>query len=433
MNQKRKTIDRQPYFLAAIFMLAPLGLGAKGCDRAVVGNEGECKDGPDHCEAGGSSGSGTGGSGGSSAGTGSGGKGGGTTTGGSSGTGSGGKGGGTATGGSAGTGTGGGAGTGSGGTSSGETCGGLQGLACDEGEYCHYLPGSMCGAADQTGICRAFPEACDTNYLPVCGCDDMTYGNACEAAAAGVSVASEGECGTTGVACGARAGDTCAEDEYCEFPLEHMCGAADGEGVCRPRPEACEDVYEPVCGCDGVTYGNSCEAASQGSGVMSLGPCETEPGFCGGIAGFTCDTPGEYCNFPIETQCGSGDQAGSCDPIPEACDGNYDPVCGCDGVTYSNACMAAMASQSVAAEGECVTETQFCGGLAGFTCAEGEYCNYPLEAQCGIADHGGTCAPIPDGCTADYDPVCGCDGVTYSNACVAATKGVSAMSEGACP
>lgn len=430
MNRKHTTMDRQPYFLAAILMLAPLGLGAKGCDRAVVGNEGECQDGPDACEAGGSAG--TGGSStttGGSAGTG----GSGTTTGGSAGTGSGGKGGtSSTTGGSAGTAAGS-AGTGAGGDpNTGDTCGGLQGLACDDGEYCHYLPGSMCGAADQTGVCRPLPEACDANYLPVCGCDDMTYGNACEAAMAGVSVAREGECGGTGVACGARAGDTCADDEYCEFPLELMCGAADGEGVCRPRPEVCEDVYEPVCGCDGVTYGNSCEAAAQGTGVTALGPCQTDPGFCGGIAGFTCDAKGEYCNFPIETQCGSGDQAGSCDPIPEACDDNYEPVCGCDGVTYSNACQAAMASQSVAAEGECAADPGFCGGLAGVPCAEGEFCNYPLEAQCGIADHGGTCSTIPDGCTANYDPVCGCDGMTYSNACMAAAAGMSVASEGAC-
>ena len=277
------------------------------------------------------------------------------------------------------------------------------------------------------------PEACDANYLPVCGCDDMTYGNACEAAMAGVSVASAGECGTTGVACGARAGDTCAEDEYCEFPLDYLCGAADGEGVCRPRPEGCEKIYDPVCGCDGRTYSNSCDAAANGSGVMSLGPCEDDPGFCGGIAGFTCDRPGEYCNYPIETQCGSGDMAGSCDPIPEACDDIYQPVCGCDGVTYANACEAARASQSVAAEGECLEEPTFCGGLGGITCPRGEYCNYPLSARCGITDQGGTCAPIPDGCTAQYDPVCGCDGETHSNACMAAAKGVAVMSEGACP
>ena len=238
------------------------------------------------------------------------------------------------------------------------TCAGFAGTACPAGQACIFGVGA-CRTPDAQGVCVLPPEACTEEWAPVCGCDDRTYSNPCHAHGSGVSILHGGECASSSTTCGGIAGFGCPSGQYCDYavdPTGLACGVADALGECREIPGACPDVVMPVCGCDGTTYGNACEAAAAGISVQHDGACAGGGTSCGGFGGVACPS-GQYCDYPVDpavgVSCGAADGTGTCTTIPDACPAVVMPVCGCDGTTYYNACAAGAAGVSVQHAGPC--------------------------------------------------------------------------------
>jgi hypothetical protein len=76
-----------------------------------------------------------------------------------------------------------------------------------------------------------------------------------------------------GHSCGGFLGPICDAGLVCD-QLPNMCGRFNALGRCVRVQPGCFRIYKPVCGCDGVTYGNDCERLHAKTQLAHAGACK---------------------------------------------------------------------------------------------------------------------------------------------------------------
>lgn len=292
------------------------------------------------------------------------------------------------------------------------------GPSCAKGQYCK---ASSCGKG-AAGICTARPAKCLINLTvaSVCGCDGKTYKNGCLAARSGVNVASKGVCPITTPKTCVSGKNNCAEGEFCK-----AIGCGYGQkGLCVKRPTKCiiKDSDKPLCGCNGETYDNVCDASRDGVNIKSEGVCKVVKSCIKGVV--NCGK-GSYC----ESTAGLCATIGTCKVKPIILSSAVKPVCGCDGKTYENDTLRRLAGVSLSHNGVCFKVVKTACVMGGDDCDSDSYC-HAVDGKCtGL----GLCQKRPKHCEGTtLSPVCGCDGKAYFNGCVAAINGTPGLSIGHC-
>lgn len=225
----------------------------------------------------------------------------------------------------------------------------------------------------------------------------------------------------------------CEPDQICEYEnifatsegAPPICTGSIGRCVMQRGPELCGGFGAGVCGCDGRTYPDPCAASRAGVRVVRQVPCGTPveaPGrhLCNEAApscpdGATCDFLRDECVFTgLTNACGIDAQC----PSGQSC-------CGITGLCVDADCADCCRVPPEGTLLPCADDAD-CAVLEGGVSGGWLYCG---GAGC---DAPGGCMPRMTGCSGVLEPVCGCDGRSYANACWASTEPVRVAHTGMC-
>jgi len=144
------------------------------------------------------------------------------------------------------------------------------GMGCKTDEECC---SGVCNAETNTCVdeCAEVGETC-SRTIPCC------RGSGAYCTDNGVCEKPEQSCNPIGARCGAPP----MQYATAAFPPEYYGECCPGTECinyyCRQPQECdCPDVYSPVCGQDGETYGNVCRLRCAGVGLAYQGPCRDQP------------------------------------------------------------------------------------------------------------------------------------------------------------
>lgn len=212
-------------------------------------------------------------------------------------------------------------------------------------------PGELCAQSDLyclgAGHCRS-TSLCDTTASgPVCGCDGRDYPSICAAERAGVRVSRVARLGRVnpgGARCGeiARTGhpQSCSAEGFSCSPEERCIASID---------ECITGTPYVACGSDGdCGDGERCCALTGSCMDAACEDCCSRPGQ--GV--FPCREEEDCRPFGLECAGYGCDGTIGCVSTPD-CDGEYAPVCACDGRTFTNECLALQEGLRLASAGEC--------------------------------------------------------------------------------
>ena len=183
------------------------------------------------------------------------------------------------------------------------------------------------------------------------------------------------------------------------------------EGLCQDSC-ICSENYDPVCGTDGFTYSNSCEAGCNGVEIVGFNECATS---CPPIP---CTLICPEGRIRDEQGCELCECKEECNNCPE----NWEPVCSHNGITFQNTCKATCQGELVAYPGRCNP-----------TCQTLE-CDLECDAGFKRDDRGCPICQCNDVICLDTSaPVCASNGVTYLNRCQALSANTEVVYPDACP